>query len=252
MIPNPIHKVLSTLRLHRVQFLLMGGQACVFYGAAEFSRDTDIVILAESKNLKKLSRALNELQAKCIAVPPFSIKYLKRGHAIHFRCYHPEVKGIRLDVMSVMRGVAPFAKLWQRRTTVGIKSGEKYDLISLPDLVQAKKTQRDRDWPMIRRLMEAHYIQCRKKPSSEQIDFWLKELRTTSLLIKIAKRYPARVSVLKKQRPLLVLASAEDEKRLEIALEREEKYEREADRKYWLPLIAELEKIRHRKSIFKN
>ena len=47
MTPNPIRKVLSTLRSHRVQFLLMGGQACVFYGAAEFSRDTDIVILAD-------------------------------------------------------------------------------------------------------------------------------------------------------------------------------------------------------------
>jgi hypothetical protein len=31
---------------HRVRALLMGGQACVFYGAAEFSRDTDLLILA--------------------------------------------------------------------------------------------------------------------------------------------------------------------------------------------------------------
>ena len=51
---NPIRKVLSTLRSHNVRFLLIGGQACVFYGAAEFSRDTDIVILAEPANLKKL------------------------------------------------------------------------------------------------------------------------------------------------------------------------------------------------------
>ena len=29
------------MRAHRVRALLMGGQACVFYGAAEFSRDTD-------------------------------------------------------------------------------------------------------------------------------------------------------------------------------------------------------------------
>jgi hypothetical protein len=28
---------------HQVRALLMGGQACVFYGAAEFSRDTDLV-----------------------------------------------------------------------------------------------------------------------------------------------------------------------------------------------------------------
>ncbi len=37
--PNPIHKVLSTLNQTQVRYLLMGGQACIFYGGAEFSRD---------------------------------------------------------------------------------------------------------------------------------------------------------------------------------------------------------------------
>lgn len=245
MTQNPIHKVLSTLRSHRVQFLLIGGQACVFYGALEFSRDTDIAILAEARNLKRLSQALNTLQAKCIAVPPFSLKYLKRGHAIHFRCYHPEVRGIRIDVMSAMRGVDSFAELWQRRTTVETEPGQKYDLISLPDLVLAKKTQRDKDWPMIRRLVESHYIQYRKKPTPEQINFWLKESRTVSILVRLAKKYPARLSVLVKQRPLLELAG--DEEGLGKALMEEEMREREADRNYWQPLIAELEKLRHRK-----
>ncbi len=72
--PNPIARILSTMRKHRVQSLLMGGLACVLYGVAEFSRDTDL------------------------ALP----------------------------------GV-----------------GEA-DLLSLPDLVAAKKTQRDKDWPMLR------------------------------------------------------------------------------------------------------
>ena len=71
MIPNPIHKVLSTLSSHGVRHLLMGGQACVFYGAAEFSRDCDIVIVADDDNLARLSSSLEELEAKCIAVPPF-------------------------------------------------------------------------------------------------------------------------------------------------------------------------------------
>lgn len=38
----------------------MGGQACVFYGAAEFSRDTDLAILATSENLSKLENALED------------------------------------------------------------------------------------------------------------------------------------------------------------------------------------------------
>jgi hypothetical protein len=69
--PSPILKVLSTIQMHRVECLLMGGQACVFYGAAEFSRDTDLIVLAEPSNLTRLQAALDQLHAERIAVPPF-------------------------------------------------------------------------------------------------------------------------------------------------------------------------------------
>jgi hypothetical protein len=59
------------MRARRVRALLMGGQACVFYGAAEFSRDTDLAIAADAANLARLRRALDDLQAEAIAVPPF-------------------------------------------------------------------------------------------------------------------------------------------------------------------------------------
>lgn len=49
----------------------MGGQACVFYGAADFSRDTDLAILANDANLTRLRAASADLQAEAIAVPPF-------------------------------------------------------------------------------------------------------------------------------------------------------------------------------------
>ena len=68
--PNPILKVLSTFQSCGVRALLMGGQACVFYGAAEFSRDTDFAIQADAANLERLSAAMRELQATVIAVPP--------------------------------------------------------------------------------------------------------------------------------------------------------------------------------------
>src|SRR5208282_606772 len=115
LIPNPIRKVLSSMRAHRVRALLMGGQACVFYGAAEFSRDTDFAILADAANLARLRRALAGLRAEPIAVPPFELKHLRKGHAIHFRCRHPAAWRMRVDVMSKMRGVEAFAKLWKRR-----------------------------------------------------------------------------------------------------------------------------------------
>lgn len=247
MTPNPILKVLSTLGSHHVRYLLMGGQACVFYGAAEFSRDTDIAVLAEPENLGRLSAALDELQADCIAVPPFDADFLARGHAVHFRCRHPDARGMRIDVMSVMRDVAPFDELWRRRTTMEEQSGTRIEIMSLPDLVQAKKTQRDKDWPMIRRLVEAHFVQYHEDPTPEQIQFWLQECRTTAILFELAQQYPDPLAIAAKQRPLLSLIQAGDEAALQGALEMEEKQEREADRAYWIPLRAELEELRHRK-----
>jgi len=245
LIRNPILKVLSVMRSYHVQFLLMGGQACIFYGAAEFSRDIDILLLAKPGSLEPLSLALRELKAECIAVPPFSADYLRRGHGVHFRCHHPEANGMRIDVMSVLRGLDHFPKLWKRRTTVRISSRQVFDLLSLPDLVKAKKTQRDKDWPMIQRLVEAHYTQNQQRPTSEQILFWLKEARTPSLLIKVANRFPKAFAKCRSQRPLLSLAVLRNEAELTRALYEEEKSEREADQIYWEPLRKELESLRH-------
>ena len=143
----------------------MGGQACILYGAAEFSRDSDFVVLADRENLDLLQSVLRELQAAVIAVPPFEAQYLKKGHAVHFRCGHPDVAGLRIDLMAVLRGSDPFEALWNRRQSIRLEGdAEQVLLLSLPDLVQAKKTQRDKDWPMIRRLVEADYAANAESP----------------------------------------------------------------------------------------
>jgi hypothetical protein len=241
---NPILKVLSTLSSHEVRYLLMGGQACVLYGGAEFSRDTDVAVLADARNLDRLQRALDELKAECIALPPFQREYLLRGHAVHFRCRHPDALRMRIDVMAVMRGVAAFEELWERRTTLEAESAVRIELVSLPDLVVAKKTQRDKDWPMVRRLVEASYAQNREHASEEHVRFWLRESRTPAMLLDLARAFPSELAEATGQRPLLSRAASADRAALEAALESEERREREADRAYWAPLRAELEELR--------
>jgi hypothetical protein len=245
--PNPILKVLSTLTWHRVEHLLMGGQACVLYGAAEFSRDTDVAVLAASENMARLASALADLQARCIAVPPFRLEYLLRGHAVHFRAEHPDAHGMRIDVMAAMRGVAPFEQLWPRRTTLKIESGEQIELISLPDLVQAKKTQRDKDWSMLRRLIEANHAAHREAPTPQHVEFWLRESRTAAMLAALAREHPDAATALVAERPLLALATSGDIVALEAALLEESQRDREADRAYWLPLRKELEELRQQR-----
>ncbi|HEV8371458.1 MAG TPA: hypothetical protein VGQ39_26180 [Pyrinomonadaceae bacterium] len=216
----------------------------MFYGAAEFSRDTDLAILASSENLARLSNALRDLKAQVIAVPPFEAKYLRKGHAVHFSCHHPEALGMRVDVMTKMRGVDAFSKLWTRRTTIS-SYDTTIELMSLPDLVQAKKTQRDKDWPMLRRLVEVNYFANREKPTREQIRFWFLELRTPELLVELAVSQGRTPAQLIRRRPLLKNVGTANESLLTKTLRAEEEREREADREYWRPLKKELEKLRH-------
>ncbi len=131
MIRSPILKVLSSMNSNGVQCLLMGGQACVLYGAAEFSRDTDLALLASPDNLLRLQAA-----------------------------------------------------------------------------------------------------------------FWLRELRTPSLLLEVARRFPQPCAEALPHRPLLHTAVMSDESALRRELAAEEQREREADRAYWAPLRRQLEALR--------
>jgi hypothetical protein len=222
----------------------MGGQACVLYGAAEFSRDTDMALLASPENLAQLRVGLDALGASVIAVPPFELEYLERGHAVHFAYEEPGVGRMRIDVMARMRGVDPFPALWERRTTVTLEEVGEVDVLSVPDLALSKKTQRDKDWPMLRRLVEVNYLTFRDEVTAPRKEFWLLELRTPALLVEAAARFGERALELASRRPLLADAMAGGEDRVARALVGEEAAERAADRAYWAPLLAELEALR--------
>lgn len=222
----------------------MGGQACVLYGAAQFSRDVDLILLAEESNLVRFQAALADLRAEVVAVPPYEPQYLERGHAIHFRCHLPEVAGLRVDVMSRMRGVDAFELLWDRRTTLTDESGFEWDLLSLPDLVHAKKTQRDKDWPMIRALLEADYFSASGVPSDARVEFWLRELRTPGLLVELARRFRDAATRVAAFRPAVAATLADDLSEVSRVLADEERNERAVDAAYWKPLKTELEQLR--------
>ena len=100
---------------------------------------------------------------------------------------------------------------------------------------------------MIRRLMEAHFFQNNNRPSSTQIGFWLRELRTPELLVEIAQKHMRIARRIVRSRSLLALAMLGKTVELEKALITEETEERKQDRCYWLPLRKELEKLRHAK-----
>ena len=222
----------------------MGGQACVLYGAAQFSKDIDFLVLADAENFDRLLAALAELQAERIAVPPFDPAHLARGHAVHFRCRHADAPGLRVDVMTKLRGPTDFEALWSRRFTLTAERGDVFELLNIDDLVQAKKTQRDKDWPMISLLVETHYFAFATEPTPERVIFWLRETRTPERLIELAGRFPEDCRRLSGERPLLAKAQAENIDDLRHEIMEEELRGRQHDREYWAPLKAEMEGFR--------
>jgi hypothetical protein len=169
-LPPDILHVFAAFARNKVKCLLMGGQACVHYGAAEFSKDIDFTILSDDANL--------------------------------------EVLGLR-------------------------------------DLVQAKKTQRDKDWPMISRLVEVHYLNHRERSTGAQREFWFRELRNASLLVSLTAKFPNEAAALATGRHAIAAALANED--VERALRAEEQQERVADRAYWEPLKRQLEQLRRQK-----
>jgi hypothetical protein len=221
----------------------MGGQACVFYGAAQFSRDLDLLVQTDPENIAALKTALDELRANRIAVPAFDTALLERGHAVHFRCSREDVEDLRIDLMHTLRGVDPFEALWDRRKILKI-DGEEIDVVSERDLVLAKKTQRDKDWPMIRRVVEQSLFLNEEAPQKQHLDFWLRELRTPELLIQVAAQHPEAAREMAAIRLPVAAAIEGNLETVADALYEEQREEMRKDRVYWEPLKRELEEFR--------
>ncbi|MBI2501830.1 MAG: hypothetical protein HYW07_01185 [Candidatus Latescibacteria bacterium] len=242
MTQNPIPRALSILFTSQTRALLMGGQACILYGAAEFSRDIDLAILVSPENLDHLRAALKALQAEPIYFPRLTEEVLRRGHACHFRCRAAE--GLRIDVMGRWRGMGEFSELWERRIEIDLPEVGQVAVMAVEDLVKSKKTQRDKDWPMIRRLLEVDFYRHGLDASTARVRFWLAEGRTPEILQVLAEKYPEFTREAARRRPLLSEALAGDAASLARMLREEEDQERALDRQYWAPLKEELERWR--------
>ena len=163
---------------------------------------------------------------------------------MHFRCQGGEADGLRVDVMTRLRDLPDFEVLWVRRTTIRDENGETLELLSVEDLVQAKKTQRQKDWPMIDALVEGHHRALGGEPTAERVAFWLAESRTPERLIGLAQRFPSEARAQTSRRPLLQFAFSSDSEALRAALDAEARAEQAKDRAYWAPLKAEFEAVR--------
>lgn len=135
----------------RVRYLVIGGQAAILYGAAHFSQDLDLWIDPSDDNVRRFVDALGGMGARVHKLtPPLSRKHLSRGHGFHFVV--PLSGGIvYVDVMGCPPRVDRFAAARRRAPILSTPWGA-LPVVSIPDLVELKKTNRPADYEVITRL----------------------------------------------------------------------------------------------------
>jgi len=244
LIPTPIQSALATMLDLEVPALLIGGQACILYGGAEFSRDLDLMVAARADSLPPLEAALHALEATLVALPALRLDFLRRGHAVHYRCGRADTDGLRIDIMTHPPRLGDLEAVWNRGVTFQLGE-DTVPVIALADLIATKKTQRDKDWATIGELIEADIVAHRASADPEHLALWLREAREPDTLLELAAALPDLTGDEARQRPLLAIALRQDRAGLEVALAEEQIKGKRADREYWAPLRAELEQMRH-------
>ncbi len=138
------NRLLHRLADSDLDFVIIGGFAAVTHGSALMTRDLDICVLLNDKNIARLRALLADWNPRHRMTPeklsflefppegPVQNLYLETDHGI-------------IDILSSVMGVGDFQRLRSTAEVLEIQ-GRKYPVISLEDLITAKEAcGRDKD-----------------------------------------------------------------------------------------------------------
>lgn len=132
-----IQEILTLLAKHQVKYLIVGGEAVIYYGHARLTGDIDLFYEASLGNGAKLYQTLDEFWKGDIPEVVSSEELLEPGIILQFGA-PPN----RVDLLNTIDGVS-FQDAWLNKTTVYIQIGDnKIPLyfIGLDDLIRNKET----------------------------------------------------------------------------------------------------------------
>jgi hypothetical protein len=241
------------LEARGVDWLLISGQATILYGAATFSEDIDLWVEPTEQNFGRFMTALRDSGASYYRLtPPFEVSFAERHHGFHFVLPDPGGGAdVYLDVMGVPPRVQSFELAARRSRFFETKWG-RLRTVGIPDLVEIKKTQRPRDYPIISRLALSFVHELGERATTAELTWAVEHVFGASEFERLLVDAP-RVATLELA-PVLERASRELaahgrwSEELVDALEDyfDEKMSilRKADRRFWSGVIDELRDLR--------
>lgn len=240
---------------HGVRYLVVSGQASILYGAATFSEDLDLWVAPEEESFARLTAALRAARATYYKLTPaLSVELARRHHGFHFVVPDPAPGApLFLDVMGCPPRVGDFGSAEARARLFQTAWGV-LPTVGIPDLVELKKTQRPRDYPIIGRLVLARLRELGDQLTDADADWAARNVFGLPELQRLLTEHPATHAALTRRDPALAQAVAilASQSSLPVALEDalDAYFEtrmaplRRADRQLWRPVIEELRALR--------
>jgi predicted nucleotidyltransferase len=130
LLPPEFKRLLSTLSLKKVEYLVVGGYAVIFHGYVRTTGDLDIWVALNPENAAKLEAAIRSM-----GFNPPGLKgewFVRKGAVLRIG-----EEPLRFDIINDIDGVI-FAECYARRVEADIE-GIQVNMISLPDLKTNKK-----------------------------------------------------------------------------------------------------------------
>jgi predicted nucleotidyltransferase len=140
---SDIEQFLTLLHKHQVKYLIVGGEAVIYYGYPRLTGDIDIFYSSDNENSGLLFKALSEFWDHDIPGLENPDELQTPGYIIQFG-----VPPNRIDLINEIEGVA-FKKAWSNRVKESILVKDQdipLYIIGLSDLIKNKRqTGRNKD-----------------------------------------------------------------------------------------------------------
>ncbi len=144
---------LNLLYNHQVKYLIVGGEAVIFYGHARLTGDIDFYYDRSSENINKLFKALNKFWNNNIPGIKDKNEFKKEGMVFQFG-----IPPNRIDLINSIEEI-DFNEAWKNRLINNINyKKEKIEIyyIGIDDLIKNKKAvKRNKDKDDLKFLVKA-------------------------------------------------------------------------------------------------
>jgi hypothetical protein len=230
---------------YNVRYLLISGQACVLYGASQFTEDIDFWIQPKQQNFRAFLRAMAQMKATVYKLtPPITQAYIRKGHGFHFKVD----RDWYIDVMGKPPRVGDFQRAFRKARKISTEWGM-LTVVAQEDLVLLKRTNRPGDYETISNLVRQRLSE---EPTSRVLRWALSNTFDIADLVDFSlqaaekiEKWPSRAAV----QALLPLHKGKThipEKKIRRAsdyLLKEMAELQEKGRRYWKPIIADLKNL---------